>query len=742
MSARSDGLAPYPLDLLPLLALARGERDEQGPPSAPPEHFLLNLSQPTIAAAQGLTEWNAHLATSSDQHREAFLDQATWLLKHATVFAGELAGWPVLTRVATLSEPVPLLSASTQGLALSVLARAYRLTGDEAFLQMARRAVRAFELDIFDGGVSAPVGSDGLFFEEVAAYPAAHHLGACLLALCGLYDYLAVTDDLRIAELVQRCLATLSTLALVFDTGYWSRADLASRRLAAPALHALHIDFLNALARASGDAAWAALAERWARYQHSPRARLRCWLASNARRWRQRFGGWLQRRLFRGAAGTGQEEGIRKVCVPITAFPMPGGMRTVLAGVAQAMAGIWEMEYLTWKIGPNHDGMNIQTFGNALTSYWGFPNVWLYFFTGYRKLLALLRLGRRYHVILPQDGLYTGTFAALVARMAGIRVVCMDHGTIQHPHSASYRAERLQAIAPAPWPLRLLRRFRVACYLRSLRLLASLSTRLADFFLPASGDVEETYLQQWGVTPDRALVYPFLMDTGRYAPCDAQVRAERRAALHLPADAIVIAMVNRLAAEKSVTTALQGVSRVLQRLPVETASRVRLVIAGDGSLRKQIEQEIHQRHLESVCLLLGMATPDEVVSLLSISDLFLYTAIRGINSAAVQEAMAVGLPVIASLEPRAAAALLADGRGLAFPAADVDALTLALEEALRDPLRARQMGALARAYLETHHSAEILRRCLLRATGWPLARSDVKSASREDRLMAAEQAMS
>ncbi len=104
--------------------------------------------------------------------------------------------------------------------------------------------------------------------------------------------------------------------------------------------------------------------------------------------------------------------------------------------------------------------------------------------------------------------------------------------------------------------------------------------------------------------------------------------------------------------------------------------------------------------------------------------------------------MAVGLPVIASLEPRAAAALLADGRGLAFPAADVDALTLALEEALRDPLRARQMGALARAYLETHHSAEILRRCLLRATGWPLARSDVKSASREDRLMAAEQAMS
>jgi glycosyltransferase involved in cell wall biosynthesis len=717
-----------------------------------PTYHFPHFCQPTIVAVKALIAWNAYLATGGNQHREAFLSQAAWLLEHATAFEEELSGWPVLTRLATLSEPAPLLSASTQGLALSVLARAYRLTNDTAYLQTAQRAARAFELDIFDGGVCAPVGSEGLFFEEVAAYPAAHHLSACLIALRGLYDYLAVTDDAQIAALVQRCLAALSALAPLFDTGYWSRADLASRRLADAATHALHIVLLKTLAHASGDAAWASLAERWVRYQHSPRARLRCWLASKAGRVRERLGVWIRRGFWRGAGAarqsdqqTSELEDKRKdklrVCVPITAFPLPGGIRTVLAGVAQATADEWNMEYLTRHVGPNPDCLTIWSFSKTLTVPAGFPNVWLYVLAGWWRLLVLLRQ-RRYQVVISQDGLYTGTFAALAARMAGIRVVCMDHGTIKLPYSASYRAQRIEAIASAPWPLRLLLRFRVACYLLSLRLLASLSTRFTDFFLPASGDVEETYRQRWGVTPDRALVYPFLMDTGRYAPCDAQVRAERRAALHLPADAVVIAMVNRLEAEKSITTALQGVSRVLQRLPAETASRVRLVIAGDGSLRKQIEQEIRQRHLESVCLLLGVATPDEVASLLSISDLFLYTAIRGINSAAVQEAMATGLPVIASLEPRAAAALLADGRGLAFPASDVEALTLTLEEVLRDPLRARQMGALARTYIETHHRAEILRRCLLRATGWPLAESHVKLASREDHLRVTEQAMS
>jgi glycosyltransferase involved in cell wall biosynthesis len=736
MSISLGELSPYQLDTATVRALSSLLVAQQEASLGKPVPHQANGSQATGVAQEALINWNSYLSTNEERHREAFLAQAAWLRDQATTFAEDLAGWPVVTRIKTLAEPVPLLSASTQGLGLSVLVRAYQMTGDDTFLRQAQRAARAFERDIFDGGVCAPIGETGVFFEEVAAYPASHSFSACLIALTSLYDYLALVDDAEVARHMQRCLATLADLAPIFDVGYWSRADLASRRLASPALHALHIALLNALARTSGDEAWAALASRWAGYQRSRTARTRYLLSSSVSRWRQRF--WTgARRLFFRSADDRSQESKQKVCVPITAFPVAGGMRTVLAGVAKAMEGEWEMEYLTRYVGPNPDGLTIWSFPKTWTSNWGFPKVWLYVLLGWWRLLVLLRQ-RRYQVVISQDGLYSGTYAALAARMAGARVVCMDHGTIQHPYSESYRAELLAPVASAPWPLRLPLRFRVTCYLLSLRLLALLSTRYSDFFLPASRDVEETYRQQWGLTPDRAQVFPFLMDTRRYAPCDAEVRAERRARLRLPADAIVIAMVNRLAAEKSITTALQGVSKVLQRLPAETASRVRLVIAGEGSLREQIEQEIRQLRLESACLLLGEATPDEVVSLLSISDLFLYTAIRGINSAAAQEAMAAGLPVIASLEPRVAETLLSGGRGLAFPPADVEALTLALEEVLRDPLRARQMGALARAYIETHHSARILRRCLLRATAWPLAASDVNREVSKGDLIVAE----
>ncbi len=745
MSGYTGALSPYPDDVLRLLASSQKGIAEPGTLSEQPASRQRAASPAAEMIRGALVDWNAYLATGEEQDRAAFLSKAAWLLEQAISFADDLSGWPVLTKITTLAGPVPLLSASIQGQALSLLVRAYQMTGDERFWRLAQRVVRTLERDIFDGGVSAPIGDTGIFFEETAAYPASHQIAGCLIALYGLYEYQALADDAGVARLIQRCGAALSTLAASCDTGYWSREDLVSGRLASPARHALHAALLAALAQASGDAAWAALATRWAGYAHAFPSRLRCAFASFAGRARQGLGVLVRRAVWLGAGAASQPANERedklRVCVPITAFPLPGGMRTVLAGVAKAMANEWDIEYLARQVGPNPDGLTIRSFSKTLTASWNFPTVWLYVLVGWWRLLALLRQ-RRYQVVISQDGLYTGTYAALAARMAGVRVVCMDHGTIQHPHSASYRAELLEAFASAPWPLRLLPGFRIACYLLSLRLLAALSTRFSDFFLPASGDVEETYRQRWGVTPDRALVFPFLMDTARYAPCDALVRAERRAALHLPADAVVIAMVNRLAPEKSVTTALQGVSRVLQRLPAETASRVRLVIAGDGPLRKQIEQEIRQRHLESVCLLLGMATPDEVASLLSISDLFLYTAIRGINSAAAQEAMAAGLPVIASLEPRAAAALLAGGRGIAFPPSDVEALALALEEVLRDPLRARQMGALARAYIETHHSAQMLRRALLRATGWPRAAGDVNWIASKGDVLVAEQGMS
>ena len=54
-----------------------------------------------------------------------------------------------------------------------------------------------------------------MFFEELAIYPAAHVLSAHILALFGLYDYVAFTHDNKIEVLIQRGIDTLHTNARV-----------------------------------------------------------------------------------------------------------------------------------------------------------------------------------------------------------------------------------------------------------------------------------------------------------------------------------------------------------------------------------------------------------------------------------------------------------------------------------------------------------------------------------------------
>jgi hypothetical protein len=152
---------------------------------------------------------------------------------------------------------------------ISVLTRAYRLTSEPAFLDTARRALRPFELDIRDGGVCSSPG--GVFFEEVAVYPAAHILNGYILALFGLYDYVALTSSPVVAALIEGSLRTLHELIDDYDAGYWSYYDLRFKHLAPPFYHALHVTLLEALARLSGCEHCQLLAFKWDGYRLSPR---------------------------------------------------------------------------------------------------------------------------------------------------------------------------------------------------------------------------------------------------------------------------------------------------------------------------------------------------------------------------------------------------------------------------------------------------------------------------------------
>jgi glycosyltransferase involved in cell wall biosynthesis len=164
---------------------------------------------------------------------------------------------------------------------------------------------------------------------------------------------------------------------------------------------------------------------------------------------------------------------------------------------------------------------------------------------------------------------------------------------------------------------------------------------------------------------------------------------------------------------------LESVSRALAGLSSELRARVRIIIAGDGPLRQQVEEGILLRGLSQAFSLWGETSAGDVISLLSISDIFLYTSTRGsCFSMAVLEAMASGCAVIASTEPLSNARLLAEGRGIAVPPGDAEQTALALVQLVNDLELCHRMGDLARDYIAVHHSAAVFRRTLLRATYW------------------------
>ncbi|HEU5228579.1 MAG TPA: glycosyltransferase family 4 protein [Ktedonobacteraceae bacterium] len=423
-----------------------------------------------------------------------------------------------------------------------------------------------------------------------------------------------------------------------------------------------------------------------------------------------------------------------KVCVPITGFPVTGGMRAVLANIALVTKDSWQFEYLTQRIGPEPAEFMISRFGASFMSPWQFPFVWLYALAGFRKLLSLMRCGADYQLILPQDGVFTAAFAGLAGKIMGVRVVCIDHGNLTLLKSQIYRAERIQALAAKSWPRRLLERVLFVAYWPSLYMLAKIAARTVDYYMVpgVEGDGVETICAQLGIDRNRLMRFASMIDVNEYPVLSAEERAALRQHYALPSDALVIAIVCRLSPEKGIDIALQSLERALAELSPEARTQVRIVIAGTGPLANHVRELISSTGLSQCCVMWGEIAPAKVKSLLGISDIFLYTSIRGAClSMAVLEAMAAGCAVVASTQPLSNQSMLAEGRGIAVPPGDSEKTAQALLRLLKEPHLCQRMGALARAYVAVEHSPAMFSQALLRACGsiaiTEEARSEVES---------------
>lgn len=124
-----------------------------------------------------------------------------------------------------------------------------------------------------------------------------------------------------------------------------------------------------------------------------------------------------------------------------------------------------------------------------------------------------------------------------------------------------------------------------------------------------------------------------------------------------------------------------------------------LTLVGEGPERAALEAQIHRLGLANQVQLVGALGPEQIPECLADADLFVLPSRSEGRPNALLEAMAAGLPCVASDINGVRELLGADERGLCFPAGDACALASALSRLARQPELRRRLGGAARAFI-------------------------------------------
>ena len=209
------------------------------------------LYSPVLISLVALKNCNIYLNTNNEKSLEVLIHQADWLVANYFKKGDKEGGISFSFDYADMK--APWLSGLSQGLALSVLKRAYLMTGETQYRTAMETVYQPLKKDVEIGGVKSNFG--GTFFEE---YPNSrkmpHVLNGFMLALIGVYEYYKVSGNEEVGELFRDALETLKKVLPLYDTGNWSRYSLSETstlsnhyNYASPKYHKLHILLLNVL---------------------------------------------------------------------------------------------------------------------------------------------------------------------------------------------------------------------------------------------------------------------------------------------------------------------------------------------------------------------------------------------------------------------------------------------------------------------------------------------------------------
>lgn len=241
-------------------------------------------------------------------------------------------------------------------------------------------------------------------------------------------------------------------------------------------------------------------------------------------------------------------------------------------------------------------------------------------------------------------------------------------------------------------------------------------------YVALSRDLEDYLVERVRVPQSRVLHIYNGVDTDRF---------RLRSGSRLPIEGcpfrdpslFLVGTVGRMEAVKDQANLVRAMARALAISPA-VARRLRLVVVGDGPLREEVKEIARTAGIESLVWFAGER--EDISDVMSGLDCFVLPSLAEGISNTILEAMASGLPVIAT-RVGANADLVEEGlSGRLVPRANPQAIAEEMLTYLADPARARRHGHAGRQIVERRFSLdhmvdeyETMYRRLLQAHGVP-----------------------
>jgi len=239
---------------------------------------------------------------------------------------------------------------------------------------------------------------------------------------------------------------------------------------------------------------------------------------------------------------------------------------------------------------------------------------------------------------------------------------------------------------------------------RKYNVLRKVLNPLVSRYTAVSNDLAQWLVGTVGVAAEKVVQICNGVDTQRFYP-----RTDNQSLIgpdgFVQQDTLIVGTVGRMQTVKDQVTLVRAFLHLIQTDP-KARERLRLVMIGDGPLREDSQKLLRAGGAEAFAWLPGERA--DIPEIIRAMDVFVLPSIAEGISNTILEAMASGLPVIAT-NVGGNPELVQDGRtGSLVPASDPRALAKAMQVYVHNPGQLHRQGAAARDRVERLFSIDVM----------------------------------